>query len=111
MESAEYNFQGGRNLYAVFMCHLSIEKALKGIIHKRTSQFPPKGHHLMSLVKKAGVTPTADTSVFLARLNEADVATRYPDDLAQINRVYTEAVTQNIIEQGKELLKWIKAQF
>jgi len=28
--TAEYMYEGGRYFYAVFMCHLSVEKALKG---------------------------------------------------------------------------------
>ncbi|MDO9528114.1 MAG: HEPN domain-containing protein [Syntrophales bacterium] len=33
MDTAEYMLSGGRYFYAVFMCHLSIEKALKGLFH------------------------------------------------------------------------------
>jgi HEPN domain-containing protein len=29
IDAAEYMYQGGRYVYAVFMCHLAIEKALK----------------------------------------------------------------------------------
>ena len=31
MDTATYMHEGGRHIYAVFMCHLSIEKALKGL--------------------------------------------------------------------------------
>lgn len=31
METAEAMFESGRYIYAVFMCHLSLEKALKGL--------------------------------------------------------------------------------
>jgi len=30
-ETAEYMLQGGRCFYAVFMCHMAVEKALKGL--------------------------------------------------------------------------------
>lgn len=36
MDTAEYMYQGGRYIYTVFMCHLSIEKALKVFISKST---------------------------------------------------------------------------
>jgi hypothetical protein len=32
--------QGGRYLHAVFMCHLAVEKALKGLQFKRRNEFP-----------------------------------------------------------------------
>lgn len=31
LETAKYMFEGGRCFYTVFMCHLAIEKALKGL--------------------------------------------------------------------------------
>ena len=30
LETAEFMFAGARYFYAVFMCHLAVEKALKG---------------------------------------------------------------------------------
>jgi HEPN domain-containing protein len=30
MDTADYMFVGGRYFYAVFMCHLSLERPLKG---------------------------------------------------------------------------------
>ena len=42
LETAEYLFSGGRYLYSVFMCHLAIEKALKGLYEKIIGDFPPK---------------------------------------------------------------------
>ncbi len=35
VDTAEFMFTGGRYFYAVFMCHLSIEKALEGIYQER----------------------------------------------------------------------------
>jgi len=40
LETAEYLFSGGRYLYSVFMCHLAIEKALKGLYEKYYWGFP-----------------------------------------------------------------------
>ena len=42
LETAEYLFSGGRYLYSVFMCHLAIEKALKGLYEKYYWGFPTK---------------------------------------------------------------------
>ncbi|MCL0094232.1 HEPN domain-containing protein, partial [Dehalococcoidia bacterium] len=36
--------QSGRYVYVIFMCHLSIEKTLKGILTEETSTIPPKTH-------------------------------------------------------------------
>ncbi|MEW6033029.1 MAG: HEPN domain-containing protein [Bacillota bacterium] len=48
--SAEAMFDSGRYTYAVFMCHLAVEKALKGLVVQRTAKAPPRTHNLVQLV-------------------------------------------------------------
>ena len=47
-------FRSGRYFYAVFMCHLSIEKSLKGLYTKVLNDIPPKTHNLLYLLDKIG---------------------------------------------------------
>ena len=47
METADVMFAAGRHFYAVFMCHLSLEKALKGVLEERTGEMPPRIHSLV----------------------------------------------------------------
>ncbi|MEA1864367.1 MAG: HEPN domain-containing protein [Euryarchaeota archaeon] len=42
MDTAEFMFSGERYFYAVFMSHLSIEKALKGCMSKNPMKPHPK---------------------------------------------------------------------
>ena len=51
IDTAEFMFNGGRYFYAVFMCHLSIEKALKGLYQARAKQSASKGSQSCLLVK------------------------------------------------------------
>lgn len=51
-ETAVDMFKSNRNIYCIFMCHLSLEKALKGLIIKKTGEFPTKTHSLIYLVDK-----------------------------------------------------------
>lgn len=55
MDTAEFMFNGCRFFYTVFMCHLSVEKAMKGLYQKRLKQTPPKTHNLIHLVNKTGI--------------------------------------------------------
>jgi hypothetical protein len=48
MGTAEFMAKGGRYFYAVFMCHLAIEKALKGLYEQNLHEIPPKTHNLLS---------------------------------------------------------------
>lgn len=108
---ADAMFSIGRYFYAVFMCHLSIEKALKGLYSKKLHEVPPKTHNLIYLLNKIGKKPDQKLEKFITKLNTASVATRYPDDLAKIQSAYTEEITKEMIEKSKDALKWVKTQF
>ncbi len=41
-KTAEAMYESKRYIYAVFMCHLCIEKALKGIYARVINENPPK---------------------------------------------------------------------
>ena len=43
-------FKEDRYFYAIFMCHLAIEKALKGLYQLKLEQVPPKTHNLIYLL-------------------------------------------------------------
>jgi HEPN domain-containing protein len=56
-DTAKYMFVGRRYSYTVFMCHLCIEKALKGLYQVRFDETPPKTHNLLSLLLKLDIEP------------------------------------------------------
>jgi HEPN domain-containing protein len=111
MGTADAMFTSGRYLYSVFMCHLSIEKSLKGLYSKDLLEVPPKTHNLLYLIKKIEKKPHEDLLKFITKLNTASVATRYPDDLSKIQAAYTKEITKEMIEKSKDVLKWVKEQF
>jgi len=111
MDTADAMFSSGRYFYAVFMCHLSIEKSLKGLYSKKLHEVPPKTHNLIYLLNKIGKKSDQELEKFIIKLNTASVATRYPDDLAKIQSAYTEEITKEMIEKSKDVLKWVKTQF
>lgn len=111
IDTAKFMFSGGRYFYAVFMCHLSIEKALKGLYQERLKEIPPKVHNLVYLLNKIGVKPPEEIGKFLVKLNEAHVVTRYPEDIEKLQKHFTEFITKDLIEKSIEALEWIKKQF
>jgi HEPN domain-containing protein len=110
MDTADVMFSSGRYFYAVFMCHLSIEKALKGLYNKVLNDMPPKTHNLLYLLAKIGKKPAPELEMFVTKLNTASVTTRYPDDLAQVQAAYTAEVTKELLTKSKEVLQWVKTQ-
>jgi HEPN domain-containing protein len=111
METAEYMHKGGRHFYSVFMCHLSIEKALKALYQYKLGQLPPKTHSLVYLLQSVGLKPLEAIGRFIIKLNESNIATRYPEDLQKLQDNYTEAISAEIILNSKDTLQWIKKQF
>jgi len=111
INTAEFMYDGGRFFYAVFMCHLAVGKALKGLFQQKLQETPPKTHNLVYLLSKIGIRPDENIGKIITKLNEASIATRYPDDIDVLQRNYTQAVTKQILSQTKEALEWIKRQY
>jgi HEPN domain-containing protein len=111
MDTAEFMFNGGRYFYAVFMCHLSIEKALKGLYQKRFDEMPPKKHNLVYFLNKLNLKPPETIGKFIVKLNEANVATRYPEELTELQKNFTQPVVREMLSKSKEVLAWIKMEF
>ena len=111
LDTAEYMLRGGRNLYAVFMAHLATEKALKGLYLARLDQVPPKTHNLAYLLGQARVEAPQATVEFLVRLNEAHIATRYPDNMATARAAYPKSLVEDILFQAGEIIRWIGSQY
>jgi HEPN domain-containing protein len=111
MGTADYMFNGERYFYAVFMCHLSIEKALKGLYQKRLNELPPKVHNLIYLLNKIEIKLPEHIGRFLVKLNEASIITRYPDEIDKMQRDFTNPAVKDILSKSREALEWIKIQF
>lgn len=110
MDTADYMFGGGRYFYAVFMCHLSIEKALKGLCRKKLNQQPPRVHNLIYLLNKIDIKPPEAIGRFIVKLNEASVATRYPEEIRKLQKDFTQNVVKDILVDGRKTLAWIRQQ-
>lgn len=111
IKTAEHLFNGGRHIYAVFMCHLSVEKALKGLYQKKSDKIPPKVHNLIFLAEKTGLKLPEDLFIHLSSLNRISIPTRYPEDLKKMQKDYTKRKTAEIMCGTAEVLRWLKKQF
>jgi HEPN domain-containing protein len=89
------------------MCHLSIEKALKGLYCKKFQKNPPKTHDLIYLSTKINLKLPEELQIFLNTLNDLSVPTRYPDEIEKMLEQYDKFRVQNIFVKGKDLLSWL----
>jgi len=111
MRSALYLLGGRRNVHAVFMCHLAVEKALKALYHKKTGAVPPKHHNLLYFVQHLSLDPPGDLLLALGKLNRMSIVTRYPDDLRKLQRTITAARAAEFVRAGQEALRWLRRTF
>jgi HEPN domain-containing protein len=110
LDTAYQMLLSGRNIYCVFMCHLSLEKALKGLFIKQSNVFPPKIHDLIYFVDRLSLLPEDIHLNFIMWLNRMGIITRYPEDLQSMIKLFSQEQTNKIYEQTKEIQQWIKQQ-
>ena len=109
-ETAEAMFSTARYVYAVFMCHLCIEKIVKSEYVKRYNKVAPRSHNLLWLAEEIKLEFPENLYRFVFQLNDASLPTRYPQELAASIKFYTKEITLEILNKTKELQQWIKNQ-
>ena len=113
IETAQVNLDGRRFLYVGFMCHQSVEKALKAVITQVTDGgVPPKIHNLLILAEKALLDESmSEEHVDLIReLNPLNIQARYPEHKERLMQTLSQEYCKKIMERTIDLLCWIKKQ-
>ena len=108
LEAANHMMQSGYNVYCIFMCHLSLEKALKGLFIKQQNQIPPKIHNLMYFVETLMLEPEDTHLDFLIWMNRKGITTRYAEDMRGMIKLYPQEYTDDIYQRTKTIQQWIK---
>ncbi len=108
LTTAEYMLKTKRYVYVVFMSHMAIEKTLKSFIAEMLGEIPPRTHNLLYLLKKADLKLPENLLEFIAKINNASVITRYPDDFQNLVESYPESVAQEYLLNTKEVIIWLK---
>jgi len=109
-DTAQAMFESGRYIYAVFMSHIAVEKAIKGIFAQRRQEVPPKSHDLIYLSNKIELKLPDEYQTFVDKLNDLSVPTRYPDELDKLLGQYDKLRVSEILIKTKEVLTWLMAQ-
>jgi len=110
LKTAEAMLKTKRYIYTVFMCHLSIEKALKGLYAKKFKTNPPKIHPelLRDFCEKIKLELNPEQQDFVDKLNTLSVPTRYPYELEKLLKDYKKDATNSIFNKTKKLLICLK---
>ena len=107
LETAEAMLKSKRYLYVIFMCHLALEKALKGLWAEAKSEAPPRIHDLLYFLRRLDLTLPGRDADFIAAVNLASVPTRYPEDLAKMVQLYPYRTARSYLSKTKRVIKWL----
>jgi HEPN domain-containing protein len=109
-ETSEVMLNAGRLLYVGFMCHQTIEKALKACYTKFRDNVPPYSHNLSYLAMESGIYDllTEDQKLLLDTLDPLNIESRYPDYKKRILESLTYEKCRFLMNRTKELFEWLK---
>ena len=99
-----HSMKGDRISLALFSTHLAVEKALKAHVVKKTKNFPPMIHNLISLAKIAGLNLTSQYIDLFSELNPLSIEARYPGAVTQR---LTKRQAELIVQHTKVVLEWL----
>jgi len=108
LNTAGFMLKSGRYIYVIFMCHLSLEKMLKAITTEITQKISPKSHNLIYLLKLGNIQLPSELFNFIAKINNASIVTRYPEDFSKILDAYPKIVAEEYLSKTKEIHKCLK---
>ena len=111
LETAEHMLTTGRYIYTIFMCHLALEKVLKAKVQEVTNKTPPRTHNLRYLVRLSGIELPEEKLLFISKLSDISVPTRYPEDFDKLIQSYTQKVADEYLKKTKEIFEWMKNSF
>ncbi|HBX51844.1 MAG: hypothetical protein A2275_00545 [Bacteroidetes bacterium RIFOXYA12_FULL_35_11] len=107
LETAELLIKNNKILFGLFICHLCIEKGIKAHVVRCTFNVPPKVHNLSYLLEKTDLIPSESQLLFCDTLMYYQLEGRYP---AFYPKIPTQAKSEEILQQTKDLLQWLKAK-
>ncbi len=112
LQTAEAMLLSGRYLYVGFMCHQTIEKALKAYYSYIHNEIPPFSHSLSFLAKKAGIYEefTEGQKDFIDQLEPLNIEARYPSYKERLLKSLTHEKCEGLLSGTKNIQGWIKTK-
>jgi HEPN domain-containing protein len=114
VNSAKHDFDTIKSLmkeekydWALFLCHLVIEKLLKVLYIKQKMKYPPRTHNLIFLTKEINVDFDEKTIDFLEELNAFHISSRYPDNQLEFYKICTKDFSENKFKATGDAFQWL----
>ncbi len=107
LDTAGSLFESKRYIYAVFFCHLAVEKSIKAAWQHKHKALPPKSHNLTWLLGESGVDLPDELAEFVHGLAQASVPIRYPETLESFRKAFPKTEVVEILRSTKETIRCI----
>ena len=107
-KTANHLFEKGDYSWCLFLCHLVIEKLLKGVYVQNIDKNVPYIHDLTKIAEKANIEIDDAKKVTLDTITTFNIVTRYNDYKRKFYEKCTKAYTQAQLHRIKELRIWLK---
>ncbi len=110
LETAGAMLKSERYLYVGFMCHQTVEKALKAYYVKVKKETPPYTHNLTYLAEVSGLYKEFNEiqKDFLDNLQPFHIEARYPSHKASLFKTLTHEKCKKILEETGKIYLWTK---
>jgi len=109
LEAMNTIFKSGKNDWALFIGHLSIEKLLKALWVKNNENVtPPKMHNLLRLAELSKIKLRKNDFSFLLDLTSFNIEARYPDKKFEFYKMCTKDFTKKYIIKIESYHQWLK---
>ncbi len=108
MKSAEALHRVGEHLNAIFHLQQAVEKALKAILIKKSSSFPPRTHDLNRLAQMSGLQLDPRQRTLLHDLKKSYIDSRYPEAWGGKPPVLSTEKTGLYLAETREFLAWLR---
>lgn len=108
LKTAESLLKARRKIYVIFLCHLAIEKILKGIISEKQEKLPPYTHNLVYLLGLTELSLSKKLNDFIELINGKSVPMRYPENVINLEKQFSIKLTRDYLKKTKEVFQWLK---
>lgn len=112
LDTADAMFRTGRWLYVGYMCHQTIEKAIKAFWCSRKEEPAPYSHNLINLAQSSGLGQllSDEQKAFISEMMPLNIEARYPSYKQSISDALSEERCKEIITKTRELQQWVKTK-
>lgn len=110
LKVAELNHNNGYWLYAAFLCHQALEKALKAYWIAVNKSDPPFTHSHTRLLNGCGLIEklTDEQLRFVTLIEPMYIEARYPEQKLDAAKMLNKEASLYLLNKTKELTQWIE---